>query len=41
MMDEISNCAKGLCTAAEALFFAIAFQSMAVTTFLLTLMLLN
>ena len=40
-MDEISNCAKGLCTAAEALFFAIAFQSMVATTFLLALMYLT
>lgn len=34
-MDEFCNCARGLSTAAEALFFAVAFQSMAATTFLL------
>lgn len=37
-MDEICNCAKGLGAAAEALFFAIAFQSMVATTFLLAMM---
>lgn len=40
-MDEISNCARGLSTAAEALFFAIAFQSMVATTFLLAMTFLN
>ena len=35
MKDEICTCAKGLSAAAEALFFAIAFQSMAAVMFLL------
>lgn len=41
MMDEICNCAKGLSTAAEALFFAVAFQSMAATTLMLAVMFLG
>ena len=40
-MDEICNCAKGLGVAAEALFFAIAFQSMAATTFFLAAIFLS
>lgn len=40
-MDEICNCAKGLSIAAEALFFAVAFQSMVVTTFLLAVTFLS
>lgn len=39
-MDEICNCAKGFGTAAEALFFAIAVQSMAATMFVLGAMFL-
>lgn len=34
-MDDICNCAKGLGTAAEALFFAITFQSVAAAMVLL------
>lgn len=40
-MDEICNCVKGLGTAAEALFFAIAFQSIAATMCLLAAMMLS
>lgn len=40
-MDEICTCVKGLGNAAEALFFAIAFQTMAATTFLLAVMFLG
>ncbi len=37
-MDEFTSCAKGLSTAAEALFFAVVIQSLAVTTLLLMVM---
>ncbi len=39
-MDEICNCAKGLGTAAETLFFAVAFQSVAASMFYLAAMML-
>ncbi len=39
-MDEICNCAKGLGTAAEALFFAITIQAMTTAMLLLAVMFL-
>ena len=39
-MEEICNCAKGLGTAAEALFFAITIQAVGAAMFLLAATLL-
>ncbi len=39
-MDEFCNCARGLGAAAETLFFAIAFQSVAASMFFVAAMML-